>query len=79
MSVTEIKERLRNVIDNIHNQEFLEAMLTMANSQSDIEMYLLTPEQFNILKEREDKFLSGEAKMIPWEQVQARIKEKYGF
>lgn len=77
MSVTELKERLHSVIDTIDNQEFLKAMLVIADSQ---EKYNdVDKEQLRILKEREERYRTGESKSLSLEEFKGRMKDKYGL
>jgi predicted thioredoxin/glutaredoxin len=62
MSVSEIKEQLHKAIDEIENEELLQAMLTiLAQSVVQKEGYVLTDDQLSILQEREEKYLKGES------------------
>ncbi len=77
MSVTELKERLHSVIDTIDNQDFLKAMLVIADSQ---EKYnVVDKEQLRVLKEREDRYITGESKSISLGEFKGRMKDKYDF
>lgn len=78
MSVAEIKQQLHTAIEEIEDKDFLQAMLTIIGPHLKYGDPL-TEEQYRILKEREARFLSGESKAIPWQEVQAQIKKKYGF
>jgi hypothetical protein len=78
MSEAEIKQRLHVAIDEIKDEEFLKAMLTIIGAQQKQE-YPLRENQLKELKEREARYLSGETKAIPFEKAQAQIKKKYGF
>ena len=78
MSVIEIKEQLHKAIDSIQDEEFLEAMLTIA-SQKQPQDYPLTEEQIQILEERHERFLKGETKTISLEELKKEIRDKYGF
>jgi hypothetical protein len=79
MSVSEIKEQLHLVIDSIEDEEFLEALLTITNSQQSKIDAQPSDEEIKILEEREARYRSGESKAIPWKKVQEEIKKKYGF
>ena len=79
MSVAEIKEQLHLVIDTIEDEEFLEALLTITNSQQPKMDVSISEEEIKILEEREAKYQSGEMKARPWKEVQDEIKKKYGF
>lgn len=78
MSVSEIKEQLHLVIDSIEDEEFLEALLTITNSQQS-KIDGPSDEEIKILEEREARYQSGESKATPWKEVQEEIKKKYGF
>lgn len=79
MSVTEIKEQLHLVIDTIEDEEFLEALLTITNSQQSKIDTQPSEEEIKILEEREAKYQRGEMKATSWKDVQDEIKKKYGF
>jgi PHD/YefM family antitoxin component YafN of YafNO toxin-antitoxin module len=78
MSVAEIKQRLHTAIEEIENEEFLKAILTIIGEQNK-QGATLTEKQWQILKEREARYRSGESKPVPFEEVQAQMKKKYGF
>jgi hypothetical protein len=64
MSVTEIRQQLHKVIDEMADKELLQAMLTLlAQDRSQPEKYHLTDEQLNILREREEKYQKGESQI----------------
>lgn len=75
MSVAELKKRLHSVIDTIDNQEFLKAMLVIADSQEKYNE--LDKEQLRILKEREERYRTGISKSISLEDFKVRMKDKY--
>ena len=72
MSVEQIKEQLHLVIDSIEDEQFLEALLTITNSQQSKVDTQASEEEIKILEERETK-------ATPWKEVQDEIKKKYGF
>lgn len=79
MSVAELKRQLHTAVENINNAEQLKAMLDIAAIEpGDLENEF-TSKELSILKEREEQYKRGEIKAIPWEEVKARLKEKYGF
>ena len=78
MSVAEIKQCLHMAIEEIKDEEFLKAMLTIVGVQQRQE-HPLTEKQLQQLKEREAKYLRGESAPVPFEEVQAKMKQKYGF
>ena len=79
MSVSEIKKQLHLAIDTIENEEFLEALLTIAYSQQPATEAQASEEELKILKEREASYQSGKTKARPWKEIQEEIKKKYGF
>jgi hypothetical protein len=75
MPVKELKERLHSVIDTINNEEFLKAMLVIADSQ---EKYNdADKEQLRILKEREERYRTGSSNSISLEEFKGIMKNKY--
>lgn len=80
MSVSEVKSQLHDAIDAIADKEFLEAMLTIIASKKEIsEKINLSDEQLNILKEREEKYKSGESKTTTLEEFEIKMNKKYGL
>lgn len=79
MAVVEIKEQLHIAIDSIEDEEFLEALLTLAHSQQSIVDANPSEEELKILEERESKYKNGKTKARPWKEVQEEVKKKYGF
>lgn len=78
MSADELRKILREELDTIKDEKKLERMLNVAR-EADEDAFSLTDEQVTILKERERTLASGEAKLIPWEEVDRKIKAKHGF
>lgn len=80
MSIVEIKEELHNAIESIEDEQFLEALLTIANCrQSNDDLQQTSEEELKILKEREARYKKGESKTTSWKEAQGEIKKKYGF
>ena len=79
MSVEELKEQLHLTIDSIKDEEFLEALLTIAHSRQSTVDYQPLDEELKILEEREARYQRGETKARPWKDIQEEIKKKYGF
>lgn len=79
MSVIELKERIYKAVDSIEDADFLQAILEITQAPIRIDREPLTEAELQMLEERHQEYLSGEAKPIPWREVQARVKEKYGL
>jgi hypothetical protein len=77
MSVAELKAALLRAIDKIEDKQQLEEIFAVVNSHHQASP--LTEEEEKILEERHAKYLSGESKPIPFEEVQAQMRKKYGF
>ena len=77
MTVAEIIEQIRPLPAK-EKQQVLESLWD--NFQDELEGYDpdLTPEQFAELKRREADAIAHPERGIPWEQVQAEMKAKYG-
>jgi putative addiction module component (TIGR02574 family) len=78
MTVAEIIEQIRPLPAK-EKQQVLEALWD--NFQDELEGYDpdLSPEQFAELKRREEEAIAHPERGIPWEQVQAEMKAKYGW
>ena len=80
MSVSKIKQQLHKAIDEIENEELLQAMLTiLAQGNFHNESFLLTDEQVSILNEREEKYQKGESKTHTLEEFKMKMNKKYGL
>jgi hypothetical protein len=77
MSVADIKEELHKAIDGIDNKELLQAMLVIL-SQGKIS-YQLTDEQLQVVREREEQYLSGENKSQTLDEFREKMNKKYGL
>jgi len=78
MDTETVKEEIHQLINNIDDIEFLKAVQTIisAKIQDDPEENNLTDEEIQILKEREENYLSGKTKTYTWEEVKSRLKPK---
>jgi|BarGraIncu00222A_1022003.scaffolds.fasta_scaffold296358_2 hypothetical protein len=78
MDTETVKEEIHQLINNIDDIEFLKAVQTIisAKIQDDSEENNLTDEEIQILKEREENYLSGKTKTYTWEEVKSRLKPK---
>ncbi|MBI2730955.1 MAG: hypothetical protein HYX40_09430 [Sphingobacteriales bacterium] len=80
MSVTELKKHLYRVINEIENEEVLKAVLTILESGKEgIKNYQLDDEQMNILRKREKQYLGGKMKSSSIEEVENKLRSKYGM
>lgn len=78
MSVTEIKEHLHQVINEINDMDVLKAVLTILESKKDEEKkYQLDEEQMNVIREREEAYRSGKMKSSSIIQLEKRLDSKY--
>lgn len=65
MQVSEIKQQLHKAIDDITDEGFLQAMLTLISSKTEpTSNTVLSDKQISLLQEREDKYNSGESEAI---------------
>lgn len=91
-SAIEIKERLYGKINRVEDAALLkeiedryfpdEIELTEEQQKfldNDARPYMSKEEVVHMLNEREEKYLSGEMKTSSAEEVEARIKAKYGL
>jgi hypothetical protein len=79
MSAEEIKKRLHQLIDEIDDQAFLEALLTISNTQQSGYLNGLSDDEIKIIEEREAAYLRGEIQSTSWEILKKDIKGKHGF
>lgn len=77
MSVAELKEALHHAIEKIQDEKQLEEILTEVRLRQ--QAHALTKDEIRILEERNAKYMSGESKPVPLEEVQAQMRKKYGF
>jgi hypothetical protein len=76
MSHTTLKTNLHKAIDEIEDKSFLEAVYQIVKSKiSDDEGFRLSPEQKNILKDREERYKKGESKSYSLEESKALIRK----
>lgn len=76
MSVADIKEELHKAIDGIDNKELLQAMLVILSQGK--RSYQLTDEQLQVVKEREEQYLSGENKAQTLDEFREKMNKKHG-
>ncbi len=80
MSVTEVKEHLHRVINEIDDVAVLQAVLTILESKKEEEKkYQLNDEQMNVIREREEAYLSGKMKSSSIDEVENKLRSKYGI
>lgn len=76
-----LKNKLKKQFTQILNDDsklaildgVFDALTTTENSS------LISEEQYQIVEERRQKYLSGESKVISWDEIKVGIKDKYGF
>ena len=77
MSAAEIKQHLYKAIEEIDDEDFLQAVYTIvASKAAQGEEYELTAEQLNMLEERRAQYLRGEGKSYTWDEVKERLKNR---
>lgn len=77
MKETSIKQALHQTIENIDNEELLQAVYTFLTLNKEDKNYFdLTQEQLQLLKEREEAYLYGKSKTYTWQEVKTRLKPK---
>ncbi len=77
MNETSIKQALHQTIENIDNEELLQAVYTILTVNKEDKNYFdLTEEQLQLLKEREEAYLSGKSKTYTLQEVKTRLKPK---
>ena len=69
-----IKDELHQMINDIDDVEFLKAVQTIISAKTRDNSYELSDEQIQVLKEREENYLSGKSKTYTWEEVKSRLK-----
>jgi hypothetical protein len=80
-SVESIKELLHKAIDESENEKLLEAVYTILSSQkvdSDL-VFEVSEDQLNMLKEREEKYLSGSQKTYSLENFKRKFSDEHGL
>ena len=69
-----IKYALHKTIDETDNEELLQAVYTiLTTNKEDKNIFDLTEEQLQTLKEREEAYLSGKSKIYTWDEVKNRL------
>lgn len=79
MSVTAIKQHLQQVINDIDDEEVLKAVLIILEAKAAGKSnYRLTDEQLQVIEEREVQYLRGEMKTTTIEEIENKLRNKYG-
>lgn len=80
MQVSEIKQQLHKAIDDITDEGFLQAMLTLISSKTEpTNNTVLSDKQIRLLQEREEKYNSGESEAINLDEFKTAMNKKYGL
>ncbi len=78
MGTETVKEEIHQLINNIDDINFLNAVQTIisAKVQDGTEENYLTDEEIQMLQEREADYLSGKSRTYTWEEVKNQLKPK---
>ncbi len=77
MNEGSIKKALHKTIGDTDNEELLQAIYTILTAiKEEKNGFDLTEEELQLLKEREEGYLSGKSKTYTWEKVKSRLKPK---
>jgi hypothetical protein len=80
MSVAEIRKELHKAIDDIENEELLQAMLTLLVQKGlSKDHYAISDEQLYTLHEREEKYRTGKESAESVEEFKRKMDKKYGL
>lgn len=80
MQVSEIKQQLHEAIEDITDERFLQAMLTLISARTgSTNSAVLSDQQIRILQEREEKYNNGESEAIHLDEFKAAMNKKYGL
>jgi Putative addiction module component len=76
-TITEIKERLHPMLENVGNIELLEKVEQLIYSEMHVDEEL-TEEEIILFEKRRKAYLNGEGKTLSWEEVKefARASKK---
>lgn len=75
-----LKDKIHFAISDIEDEKILESIYTLINdTNSQKENSTVDNEQLSILKEREANYLAGQQKGFTPEEIDLKIKGKYGF
>jgi hypothetical protein len=76
-----IKELLHKAIDESEDEKLLEAVYTILSSnKKDIDISIeVTDEQWMMLKEREEKYLSGSEQAYSFEDFKKKFSDEHGI
>ncbi|MEO6455175.1 MAG: hypothetical protein ABIN97_13940 [Ginsengibacter sp.] len=75
MNETSIKKALHKTIEETDNEELLQAVYTiLIATREGKNGFDLTEAELQLLKEREEGYLSGKSKTYTWEEVKSRLK-----
>lgn len=69
-----IKEEIRQLINDIDDIEFLKAVQTIISAK--IQDNYLSDEEIQIVEQRRENYLLGKSKTYTWEEVKSRLTVK---
>lgn len=73
MTTAALKKEITKAIDNIEDEQFLEAIYTIINSRNPRYDFELSDEDIQILQEREADYKSGKSKMYTQDEMRKRL------
>lgn len=76
MTSTAIKKELHKAIDNIEDNNLLEAIYTILNSQNKQYPFELSDEDLQIVEERRILYETGKLKTITLSEFKKKVKKK---
>ena len=75
-----LKDKIHFAISDIEDEKILESIYTLINyTNSHKENSIVDNEQLLLLKEREANYIAGKQKGFTSEEIDLKIKGKYGF
>ena len=76
MRTAEIKKEIYKAIDNIEDENFLQAVYTIINEKSQEQLYDLSPEQWAEVDIIQKQHKEGKNNNYSWEEVKRYAKSK---
>ena len=77
MTRTTLKKNIHKAIDNINDDDVLQAVYTLLNKVS-VDDFEWTDEDIRIVEERRASYLSGKDKGMSINEAKRRLKKKFG-
>lgn len=76
MSQTALKKEIHKAIDNIDDDQLLEAIYTILNSRAYNSSFELTDEDIRVIEERRSAYKAGKTRMLSPSEVKKKILKK---